>query len=79
MIVTKHKVDRAALVPGGIDLNTADMGMTVVRDANGGVKVNVDPAMLARVRIHGLGRVEPFIIQMQAMTSGEINPLLGLK
>jgi|GEM_PF-7089410 len=63
---------------GGIDLNTANMGMTVTKDSNGGVKVNFDPAMAARIREEGIQSAEPMIIRVRSVTSKDISPLLGL-
>ncbi len=50
---------------GGIDLSAQDSALRVEKDANGGVKVNVDPAMFARVEREGLREVDPVIINMQ--------------
>jgi len=50
---------------GGIDLSQQDAAMHVVKDANGGVTVNVDPALIARVEREGLSRVYPVIIDMR--------------
>ena len=68
----------SALPPGGINLNSANMGMTIAKDANGGVKVNFDPAMIARIKAQGIFSAEPVIINITPMTPLEIRPLLGL-
>src|SRR5262249_43487594 len=57
--------DAATFTPGGIDLSQQDSALHVEKDANGGVKVNVDPALIARVEREGLPEVVPVIINMQ--------------
>jgi len=78
-----RNVDRAAVARvvspdevGGIDLNDANMAMSVAKDANGGVKISFDPAMVARIRKDGVSSVVPVIINVTHMTS--VLPLLGL-
>jgi hypothetical protein len=64
---------------GGIDLNTANMAMSVSRDADGGVKVKFDPALVVRLRQQGALRLAvPVIIDVHLMSMADINPLLGL-
>ena len=63
---------------GGIDLNTANMGMTVTKDANGGVEVNIDPAMIERIKAQGIQSADPIIIRITPITAAEIRPLLGI-
>ncbi len=72
----KHKVDKAALsaMRGGIDLSQQDAALRVEKDANGGVKVNVDPALIARVEREGMPEVIPVIINMQP---ADIRSLFG--
>ena len=70
---------RADLAPGGIDLNAVDMGMTVTRDARGGVKINLDPEMLARIRRDGIHSGLPVIIEVRRMPLSEKAPLLGAR
>jgi len=75
-------VDNAALATrdvGGIDLNSANMGMTVTQDANGGVQVNFDPAMIERIKAQGVFSADPVIIRITPMTPAQISPLLGLQ
>ena len=60
--------------PGGIDLKTLQDGMTVQKDAVGGVTMRVNPAMLARLRREGLKSLTPVIIKMEFIAS--IAPLL---
>ncbi len=50
---------------GGIDLSQQDAALHVEKDANGGVKVNVDPALIARIEREGMPEVVPVIINMQ--------------
>jgi phosphoenolpyruvate synthase/pyruvate phosphate dikinase len=81
--ITRNE-DRAALAQpgkpvGGIDLNSANMGMTVTRDANGGVQVHFDPAMIARIKAQGVFSADPFIIRITPMNPAQITPLLGLQ
>ena len=57
-------------------MNTTNMGMTVTRDANGGVKISVDPAMIERVRREGIQSLTPVIFSVTPVAS--IWPLLGL-
>ena len=64
---------------GGIDLTTADQGMTVTRDAQGGVKVNLDPAMIARIRRQGIQSAIPFILDIHRIPLADFGFLLGLK
>ncbi len=65
--------------PGGIDLNSANMGMSVMKDVNGEVKVNFDPAMIARIKVQGIFSAEPVIIQITPLNIMQMRPLLGLK
>ncbi len=67
------------LPPGGIDLNSANMGMMVTKDANGGVKVNFDPAMIERIKSQGVFSADPIIIQITPINATQIRPLLGFK
>jgi hypothetical protein len=76
--VLQGNKDHAMNIPGGIDLNTVNMGMTVTKDANGGVQVNFDPAMIARIRQEGVQSAVPVIINVTPMSSAQIRPLLGL-
>jgi hypothetical protein len=61
--------DKAALakpwVQGGIDLSQQDSALHVEKDANGGVKVNVDQALIARIEREGMTEVIPVIIDMK--------------
>jgi len=59
-------VDNADLtIRGGIDLSQQDSAIRITKDVNGGVKVNIDPALIARVEREGLPEVDPVIINMQ--------------
>ena len=58
--------DNAEIPPGGIDLNQQAGVLHIEKDPNGGVKVNVDQAMIQRVEQEGgLVEVVPVIINMQ--------------
>jgi len=61
---------------GGIDLSQQDAAMRVTKDANGGVKVDVDPAEIARVERYGLSEVDPVIIGMRP---ANIQAIFGVK
>ncbi len=61
---------------GGIDLNSANMGMIIQKDANGGVQVTFDPALIERIKIQGIQSVEPIIINITPIA--DVRPLLGL-
>ncbi len=61
---------------GGIDLNTANgMQWKVSKDGKG-VEMNINPAMLERIRREGLDNLSPVIFKMTPVTS--IWPLVGL-
>ena len=63
--------------PGGIDLNTSNgMQWKVSKDGKG-VEMNVDPAMIQRMKREGVDRLSPVIIRMTPVTS--IWPLVGLQ
>ncbi len=61
---------------GGIDLNTADMGMTIETDAQGGVQVKVDSAMIEQIKREGFKSINPVIINITPIQ--DIRPFLGL-
>ncbi len=76
-----HSADAAMIKPeirGGIDLDSTNMGMSITQDANDGVKVDFDPAMVERIRKDGVQSVVPVIIQITPVTADIIRPLLGL-
>jgi len=52
-------------VQGGIDLSEQDSALQVTKDANGGVRVDVDPALIAHVEREGMSEVDPVIVRMQ--------------
>ncbi len=76
ILVQDAQINRAMVLPGGIDLNTKNMGMTIQKDANGGVKVNFDPALIERIRTEGVQSVDPVIIRITAIA--DVRPLLGI-
>jgi len=79
----KNRASKAQIVSatrqsvGGIDLSTADSGITLTKDTNGGVKVNFDPVMIARIRQKGVQSAVPVIIDVHMMSVEDIKPLLG--
>jgi hypothetical protein len=61
---------------GGIDLNTSNgMQWKVSKDGNG-VEMNIDPAMIERVRREGIESLSPVILKITPITS--IWPLVGI-
>ena len=63
--------------PGGIDLNTSNgMQLKVSKDGNG-VEMDVDPAMIERIRREGIDSLSPVIFRITPVTS--IWPLVGLQ
>jgi len=54
-----------AMLNGGIDLSQEDAALRVEKDANGGVKVNVDPSLIARIEREGMPELDPVIINVQ--------------
>jgi len=56
--------DRASIAafPGGIDLSQQESALHIEKDPNGGVKVDIDPALIAQVEREGLKEVVPVII-----------------
>jgi transcriptional regulator with XRE-family HTH domain len=79
--IARAKNDEAMSVEpnlkGGIDLNTSNgMQWTVSKDGKG-VEMNVDPAMIERVRREGIDSLSPVIFRITPVTS--IWPLVGLQ
>jgi hypothetical protein len=73
----RDKVVALALPPGGIDLNTSNgMQWKVSKDGKG-VEMNVDPAMIERVRREGINSLSPVIFKITPIT--DIWPLVGLQ
>ena len=63
------KTDRAMNTPGGIDLNTSNgMKWQFTKDGKG-VVMDIDPAMIARFKAHGIDRLSPFIISVTPVAS----------
>jgi hypothetical protein len=65
-----------AMIHGGIDLNATNMSLSVSKDAQGGVTVTFDPALIDRIRKEGVRSVVPVIINIVPVA--DIKPLLGL-
>jgi len=80
-VSTEMAADKAALtnkpswVQGGIDLSQQGSALHITKDANGGVKVDVDPALIARVEREGMLEVDPVIIGMRP---ADIQSLFGV-
>jgi hypothetical protein len=62
--------------PGGIDLNTSNGMLWKVSKDGRGVEMNIDPAMIERIRHEGIDNLSPVILKMTPLTS--IWPLIGL-
>jgi len=74
--VPKTRTGNAANDLGGIDLNTSNgMQWKVSKDGKG-VEMNIDPAMIARVRREGMDSLSPVILRITPIAS--IWPLVGL-
>jgi hypothetical protein len=77
----KDRADQAALVKGaaevegGIDLSQQGSALHVVKDANGGVVVDVDPVLIARVEREGMSEVDPVIVSMRP---ADVQSLFGV-
>jgi len=64
-----QKGDLAMTAPGGIDLNTSyGMRWKISKDGRG-VEMNIDPAMLARIRQEGIDSLTPVILRMSPVSS----------
>ncbi len=66
-----------AVSPGGIDLKTANLAMTVTKDGNGGVQVLFDPLLLEDLRTQGIKSANPIIVDIKLMSSAQIPALLS--
>jgi hypothetical protein len=82
-VAKPREPDKAAIanvvkpeVQGGIDLNTSAMGWKIRKDGNG-VEMDIDPAMIARVRREGIDSLSPVIFRITPVTS--IWSLVGLQ
>ena len=72
------QLQNAAMSPGGIDLNTSNGMQWKDSKADGhGVEVNINQAMIARIRREGLDSLSPDIFKITAIAS--IWPLAGLQ
>ncbi len=76
LILEDVRRDQAMFTRGGIDLSQQDAALRVEKDANGGVVVNVDPALIARIEREGMPEVVPVIINMQP---ADIRSLFGVE
>ena len=69
-----HQIS-SGFIRGGIDLSQQDSAMRITKDASGGVQVDVDPALIARVERDGMTEVDPVIIGMRP---ADIQSLFGV-
>jgi hypothetical protein len=58
----------AALANGGIDLNTGHINWDITKDSRG-VQMDVDPAMLERIRHEGIASLSPVIFRITTITN----------
>jgi hypothetical protein len=65
-----------AMINGGIDLSEEGGILHIEKDAQGGVKINIDPAMIARIEREGVSELIPVIISMRPTNA---QSLFGLK
>jgi hypothetical protein len=72
----EHKASGDKAMYGGIDLSGQGAALHMVKDANGGVEVNVDPSLIARVEREGMSEVVPVIINMRP---ADIKSLFGVE
>ena len=76
-LVSADKATLAQQPPGGIDLNTSNgMQWKVSKDGRG-VEMNIDPAMIERIRREGIDSLSPVVLKMTPVAS--IWPLVGLQ
>ena len=61
---------------GGIDLNTSGIQWKISKDGKG-VEMNIDPAMIQRMRREGIDSLSPVIFKITPISS--IWPLAGLQ
>ncbi|MBI4309886.1 MAG: hypothetical protein HY591_06105 [Candidatus Omnitrophica bacterium] len=61
---------------GGIDLDTANVNWKIGKDGKG-VEINVDRAMIERIKRNGIDRLTPVIFRVTPITS--VWPLVGLQ
>ncbi len=72
----KFPVEARRSKNGGIDLNTNNIQWGIHKDGNG-VEINVDPAMIERIRREGIDSLSPVIFRITPVTN--IWPLVGLQ
>ena len=78
------RADKAALanvtkpwVQGGIDLNTSNGMQWKFSKEGRGVEMNIDPAMMARIKREGINSLSPVIFRITPIAN--IWPLVGLQ
>jgi hypothetical protein len=70
------RLHRSPVIRGGIDLNTSNGMQWKVSKEGQGVQMNIDPAMLERIRREGIDSLSPVIFRITPIRS--IWPLVGL-
>jgi len=70
--------DKAAVARGGIDLTQNGMNWSIRKDGTG-VEMNVDPAMIERIRREGIQSLSPFILRVTPMSTAGIWAMIGLE
>ena len=65
-------------IKGGIDLTQGGMTWSFKKDGPG-VEMNVNPALIERIRREGIHSLTPFILRVSDMPVINIWPLLGLE
>jgi hypothetical protein len=77
-MTAKAERDHEQITPvGGIDLSTRGMDWKIGRDGRGVEMDVVDPAMIARIREHGLGSLSPVIFRITPVA--DVWSLVGLQ
>lgn len=69
-MMRQDKIHSATSNVGGIDLSQQDAALRVTKDANGGVKIDVDPALIASVERKGISKIVPVIVNMHPIDLG---------
>ncbi len=60
--------DKAQIGNGGIDLNANNINWNIRKDGNG-VEMNIDPAMIERIRREGIDSLSPVIFRITPVTN----------
>ena len=79
--MTAPAADKAVLANpanGGIDLTQGGMTWSVKKDGPG-VEMDVNPALIERIKREGIQSLTPFVLRVTDMPAANIWPLLGLE